>query len=127
MNLFVNVRDSSDCINVVAEMTIERLGFGAVFFVESGAGFWRRHWGHSLKVGKVGAKFYVFRIDNSCANIGASVEVKRNWVSDSRNFGAVGGFLQAVLVVFQSCLLCWGRCHVLPLFNPLWDGPPGTW
>ena len=31
MNLFVNVQDSSDCINVVAEMTIERFGFGTVF------------------------------------------------------------------------------------------------
>ena len=106
----MNVQDSSDCINVVAEMTIERLGFGAVLFVESGAGFWRRHWGHSLKVGKVGAKFYVFRIDNSCANIGASVEVKRNWVSDGRNFGAVGDFLHVVWLAFQSCLLYWGRC-----------------
>ena len=96
MCLFVNVQDYSGCINFVAEMTIERLGFGTVFFVERGDGIWRRHWGHSLKVGKVGARFYVFRIDNSCANIGASVEVKRNWVSDGRNFGAVGGFLQAV-------------------------------
>ena len=68
----------SDCINLVAKMTIGRLSFGTVFFVGGGTGFWRRQWGHSLKAGKSGANFHVFRIDTSCANIGASVEVKRN-------------------------------------------------
>ena len=95
MCLFVNVQDYSDCINVVAEMTIDRLCFGTVFFVERGDGIWRRHWGHSLKVGKVGAKFCVFRIDTFCANIAASVEVKRNFGFYGRNFGAFGDFLQA--------------------------------
>ena len=95
MCLFVNVQDYSDCINVVAEMTIDRLCFGTVFFVERGDGIWWRHWGHSLKVGKVGAKFCVFRIDNFCANVGASIRVKRNLGSGGRNFGAFGDFLQA--------------------------------
>ena len=66
----MGVEDSSDCINLVAEMTIERFGFGTLFFVERGAGFWRRRWGHSLKAGKGGVKFHVLRIDDSFANIG---------------------------------------------------------
>ena len=45
MCLFVNVQDYPDCINVVTEMTIERLGFGTVFFVEREDRKWRRHWG----------------------------------------------------------------------------------
>ena len=95
MCLFVSAQDSFDWKSLIAKMTIERLGFGAVFSTERGAGFWR-HWGHSLKTGRGGAKFHLLMFVNSCANLRASVEVERNWVSDGRNFGAVGDFLQVV-------------------------------
>ena len=49
-----------------------------------------------LETGRGGVKFHLPRIANFCANLGASVMVERNWVSECRNFGAVGDFLQVV-------------------------------